>query len=60
MRRLALAGIALASLIPALTQAASAPTELTGEARARIDGAIDRAIAEKRIVGAVVLVSHDG
>ena len=60
MRRLALAGIALASLIPALAQAASAPTELTGEARARIDGAIDRAITEKRIVGAVVLVSHDG
>ena len=34
--------------------------ELTGEARSRIDGAIDRAITEKRIVGAVVLVSHDG
>lgn len=60
MRRLALAAIALASLIPGLTQAASAPTELKGEARARIDDAIDRAIAEKRIVGAVVLVSHDG
>ncbi|HEV8330119.1 MAG TPA: serine hydrolase domain-containing protein [Steroidobacteraceae bacterium] len=60
MRRVALAAIAVASLIPALTQSASAPAELTGEARARIDGAIDRAIAEKRIVGAVVLVSHDG
>jgi CubicO group peptidase (beta-lactamase class C family) len=60
MRRLALASIAFASLIPALTQAASAPTELTGEARSRIDGAIDRAISEKRIVGAVVLVSEDG
>jgi CubicO group peptidase (beta-lactamase class C family) len=60
MRRLALAGIALISLVPALTLAAAAPTELAGEARARIDGAIDRAIAEKRIVGAVVLVSHDG
>lgn len=60
MSRLALAGIALISLVPALTLAASAPTELAGEARARIDSAIDRAIAEKRIVGAVVLVSHDG
>jgi CubicO group peptidase (beta-lactamase class C family) len=60
MRRLALAGIAFVSLLPALTQAASAPTELTGEARSRIDGAIDRAMSEKRIVGAVVLVSHDG
>lgn len=60
MRRLALAAIALISVVPALAQAASAPTELTGEARARIDGAIDRAIAEQRIVGTVVLVSHDG
>jgi CubicO group peptidase (beta-lactamase class C family) len=55
-----LAGIALALLFPALTQAASAPAELAGEARARIDGAIDRAIAEKRIVGTVVLISQDG
>jgi len=60
MRRLALAGIALASLIPGLAQAAGPSTELTGAARARIDAALDRAIAEKRIVGAVVLVSHDG
>jgi CubicO group peptidase (beta-lactamase class C family) len=60
MRRLALAGIALASLIPTLTQAADSSTELRGEARARIDAAIDSAIADKRIVGAVVLVSHDG
>ena len=58
MRRLALAGLALALLIPMLAPAAGA--ELTGEARSRIDGAIDRAITEKRIVGAVVLVSHDG
>ncbi|HEY7639523.1 MAG TPA: serine hydrolase domain-containing protein [Steroidobacteraceae bacterium] len=60
MRRLALAGIALAFLTPTLTQAASAPGELTGEARARIDAAIDSAIKEQRLVGAVVLVSHDG
>jgi CubicO group peptidase (beta-lactamase class C family) len=60
MRRLALAGIALASLIPTLTQAAGPSTELTSAARARIDAALDSAIAEKRIVGAVVLVSHDG
>ncbi|HKS59053.1 MAG TPA: serine hydrolase domain-containing protein [Steroidobacteraceae bacterium] len=50
MRRLALAAVAAISLIPALTQAGNA----------RIDSAIDQAIAEKRIVGAVVLVSHDG
>jgi CubicO group peptidase (beta-lactamase class C family) len=45
-----LAGIALALLVPTLTQAANA----------RIDEVIDRAIAEQRIVGTVVLVSHDG
>jgi CubicO group peptidase (beta-lactamase class C family) len=44
------AGIALALLVPTLTQAANA----------RIDEVIDRAIAEQRIVGTVVLVSHDG
>ena len=60
MRRLALAGIALASLIPALAQPATPSAELTGEARSRIDAAIDHAIAEQRLVGAVVLVSHDG
>ncbi|MGH8188879.1 MAG: serine hydrolase domain-containing protein [Steroidobacteraceae bacterium] len=60
MRRLALPGIALALLMPTLTQAASVSAELTGEARSRIDTAIERAITEKRIVGAVVLVSHDG
>jgi CubicO group peptidase (beta-lactamase class C family) len=61
LRRLALTGIALALAIPALTQAAGAPTtELTGEARSRVDAAIDQAIAEKRIVGTVVLISHDG
>lgn len=27
---------------------------------ARIDAAIDRALAEQRLVGAVVLVAHDG
>lgn len=60
MRRLALTGIALASLIPTLTQAATASAELAGAARSRIDAAIEQAITEKRIVGAVVLVSHDG
>ena len=47
---------ALVSLVPALVQSA----ELTTQARARIDAAIDRGIAEQRIVGAVVLVSQDG
>ena len=60
MKRLALAGIAFALLTPALTQGASAPTELTGDARSRIDAVIDRAITEKRLVGTVVLISHDG
>jgi CubicO group peptidase (beta-lactamase class C family) len=59
MRRLALACLALASLTPALTRPA-ASAELKGEVRSRIDAAIEQAIAEKRIVGAVVLVSHDG
>jgi CubicO group peptidase (beta-lactamase class C family) len=45
-----LAGFVLALLVPALTQAANAP----------IDEVIDRAIAEQRLVGTVVLVSHDG
>src|SRR5690349_2499091 len=60
MRKLALAGIAFASLLPALTQAAGSSTDLTGPARARVDAAIDQAIAQKRIVGAVVLVRRDG
>jgi CubicO group peptidase (beta-lactamase class C family) len=60
MRRLALPGIALALLLPALAQSASAPAEATSAAYSRIDAAIDQAIAEKRIVGAVVLVSRDG
>jgi CubicO group peptidase (beta-lactamase class C family) len=59
MRKLALICIALASLTPTLARPATAPAELTGEARARIDAAIDRAVAERRIVGAVVLISHD-
>jgi CubicO group peptidase (beta-lactamase class C family) len=60
MTRRALFTIALALLLPLLAQAAGAPTELSGAARARIDAAIDQAIAQKRIVGTVVLVSHDG
>lgn len=59
MRRLTLSGIALALFIPTLAQAASAPAA-SGDARLRIDAAIERAITEKRIVGAVVLVSRDG
>ena len=51
MRRLALCAIALAFLIPTLTLAAE---------RSRIDSVIEQAIAEKRIVGTVVLVSLDG
>lgn len=59
MRRLVLPAIALL-LIPTLAQSASASAELTGDARSRIDAAIEQAITDKRIVGAVVLVSHDG
>jgi CubicO group peptidase (beta-lactamase class C family) len=61
MTRFAFRGLALAVLLCPLAQAATPePAELTGAARSRIDSVIERAIAEKRIVGAVVLVSHDG
>lgn len=60
MTRRALFAVALALLLPILAQAASAPPDLSSAARSRIDAAIDQAITEKRIVGAVVLVSHDG
>lgn len=61
MRRRDLLGIALALVLPTLTQAAaSTSSELTVNARSRIDAAIDRAISENRIVGAVVLVSQNG
>src|SRR5262245_15177937 len=60
MRRLALPGLALALLLSPMTQAAAQSAELTGEARSHIDAAIDSAITQKRIVGAVVLISHDG
>jgi CubicO group peptidase (beta-lactamase class C family) len=60
MIRLALVFAALAALAPALAQPATASTELTGEARSRIDAAIDKAITEQRLVGAVVLISRDG
>jgi CubicO group peptidase (beta-lactamase class C family) len=46
--------------MPFLASAASAPAAATSEAHSPIDAAIDQAIADKRIVGAVVLVSHDG
>lgn len=51
---------ALVALTPALVQPATASAELTREARSRIDATIDRAITEQRLVGAVVLVTHDG
>jgi CubicO group peptidase (beta-lactamase class C family) len=54
MKRLAFICLALASL------GSAAAAELAGAARSRVDAAIDRAIAEQRIVGAVVLVSQDG
>jgi CubicO group peptidase (beta-lactamase class C family) len=60
MRRLALSAIALAFLSPMLAHAASAPAAATSEALSRIDAVVDQAIAEKRIVGAVVLISRDG
>ena len=58
--RLAFVFPALAVLAPALAQSANASAELTGEARSRIDAAIDHAITEQRLVGAVVLISHNG
>ena len=60
MMRLAFLFPALVALTPALAQPATASAELTREARSRIDATIDRAIAEQRLVGAVVLVTHDG
>jgi CubicO group peptidase (beta-lactamase class C family) len=60
MRRLALSALALAFLTPTLGHAASAPAAATSEVRSHIDEVIDQAIAEQRIVGAVVLVSRDG
>lgn len=52
--------VALAALTPAVAQPATASAELRDEARSHIDAAIDQALAEQRLVGAVVLVSHDG
>jgi CubicO group peptidase (beta-lactamase class C family) len=60
MTRLAFPGLALALLIPALARPATEAAELPDAARARIDAVIEQAIAEKRLVGAVVLVSRDG
>lgn len=54
MRRFALLLAALVLPVGAL------PAELPNEARSRIDAAIDQAVKEQRIVGAVVLVSQDG
>jgi CubicO group peptidase (beta-lactamase class C family) len=54
------------TLADCATQSATAPSgaapsaERTGPAQSRIDLVIERAIADKRLVGAVVLVSHDG
>ncbi len=52
--------VALAALTPAVAQPATASAELRDEASSRIDAAIDQALTEQRLVGAVVLVSHDG
>src|SRR5687767_2740662 len=60
MIRLAFLFLALTPFTPALAQPATASAELTGEARSRIDAAIDKAMTEQRLVGAVVLVSRDG
>ena len=50
----------LSLFAPVLAQSAAAPAALIGEPRSRIDAAIDQAISEQRLVGAVVLVSQDG
>jgi CubicO group peptidase (beta-lactamase class C family) len=60
MKRLALPSVALALLVTTLAQAATKAADLPDAARSRIDSVIEQAIAEKRLVGAVVLVSRDG
>jgi CubicO group peptidase (beta-lactamase class C family) len=60
MRRLALPGLALTLLVSTLARAAPESAELTGAERSRIDSVIEQAITAQRLVGAVVLVSHDG
>lgn len=61
MIRLTFVFPALVTFIGTLAQPiTAAAAELTGEARSRIDAVVDRAITEQRLVGAVVLVSHDG
>ena len=60
MLRLAFVLPVFAALMPALSHPAAASTELTAGARSRIDAALDQAITEQRLVGAVVLISHDG
>lgn len=61
-RRALLARGAVATLVaaaPALGGAAKSETA-TGERKLRLDRAIDRAIAERRVVGSVVMVVQDG
>lgn len=63
MKPLALAA-SLALTTPALVLAAPRPAALAqapnAALKARIDGVLDRAIAEQRLVGVVVLVARDG
>src|SRR5436190_11084167 len=51
---------ALAAGTVVLAQPSLESAELPAAPRARIDAAIDRALAEHRVVGAVVLVAHEG
>jgi CubicO group peptidase (beta-lactamase class C family) len=60
MTRLVLPRLGFALLFCMLAQAATQAAELSAAARSRIDSVIEQAITEKRLVGAVVLVSHDG
>jgi len=62
MQTKTLLSFALAMLLPATAQAARTATKEAPDAvlAARMDAAIDRAIAERRIVGTVVLVARDG
>jgi CubicO group peptidase (beta-lactamase class C family) len=60
MNRLSTYLLAIALLIPALSRPAAVTPTPGDAAHARIDSVIEQAITERRLVGAVVLVSHNG
>jgi CubicO group peptidase (beta-lactamase class C family) len=56
MRMTALIGVICAALLVTAVEAAASPADL----RQKVDAALDQALAEHRIVGAVVLIDQDG